>query len=208
MRLPEEFFGDLIPQRDLPAGRISEFEAKERANAHGEPITTKQFRLYRRFGLVQPGPDGRYEPVSINQLIAIKRTASYARQLARRTVFLRGYYQLFPVSPDKLHQALTELVPLVKQPARKLARVARHGRSLEATRERGRLLPPVKVWDPLFMRAPMEFIPQWAHGWYAMARDGIPAHYYPGPNPLGDIPFEEQVLLLAVLDLDRRSISL
>src|SRR4051812_6953684 len=106
MRLPEECFGELIPDRELPQGPISEYRAKALLADLGEPLTTRQVREFRNHGLLQPLPDGQYEPSVVNQLLAIKRTESYARQLARRTVFLRGDYLLFPVAAIHLRQAL------------------------------------------------------------------------------------------------------
>jgi hypothetical protein len=205
MQLPEAFFGELVPAKELPQEPISAYEARAQADARDEPVTSKQFDAFRASGLVVPRADGRYEPMVINQLVAIKRTAAYARPLARRTVFLRGNFLLFPVPPEKLVQALVALVPLVDRPARKIARIARSGLSSEATRDRSRRPPPVAEWVELIDQATPGLIGMWAAGWYAMATAAIPAHYLPARSPLDDIRLEEQVLCLAVLDLDRRA---
>jgi hypothetical protein len=63
----------------------------------------------------------------------------------------------------------------------------------------------VKEWQRLVDEVESSRIEAWTTGWYAMARDFIPAYYAPAINPLDDIPLEEQVLGLAILDLDRRS---
>jgi hypothetical protein len=119
-------------------------------------------------------------------------------------VFLRGDYLLFPVPADKLQQALIEMLPTVEGAARKLARISRWGLSPGARLVRQPPLPRVKEWEGLLRGAASELMHAWAVGWYAMARDFIPAYYAPKISPLDDIPFEEQVLLLAVLDLNRR----
>ena len=75
-----------------------------------------------------------------------------------------------------------------------VGRPIRHGR-----------LPTVKEWQPLLASVDPARIDAWTMGWYAMAREFIPSYFAPEPSPLDDIPLEEQVLCLAILDLDRRS---
>jgi hypothetical protein len=205
MRLPEDVFGDLIPDRQLPE-RLTIHAARELAEELAEePVTSAQFAAFANAGLVATvGDDGLLPGSVVNQLIAAKRAAGYARPLARRTVFLRGYHPLFPVSPDKLQQALIDLVPLIRQPARKLTRVARFGQSAERRRLRHRRLPVVEEWRGLLAGVEPSRIDAWAMGWYAMGREFIPSYWAPAPNPLADILLEDQVLCLAILDLDRR----
>lgn len=208
MLLPEHTFGELIPGPDLPA-RVTAYRARMLAAEYGEAVTSKQLRAFQRAGLTVPGgSDGTYEGVLVNQLIALKRTGRVVRPLPRRVVFLRGYYPLFPVSPDRLQQALVEMAPTVHGAARKLARLSRSGRSRGEASLRQPSLPPAKVWDGLLQGASPELVEAWATGWYAMARDVIPAYYAPRTSPLDDIPLEEQVLLLAILDLNQRQSGL
>ena len=206
MQLPEQIFGELIPERGLPE-RLTKHAARRLAEELAdESVTSVQYTSFAEAGLVAlPGSDHLLPGSAVNQLIAAKRTAAYARPLARRVVFLRGYHFLFPVPADKLQVALIALVPLVRQPARKLARVARYGQSNERLRHQRRRLPPVKEWADLISEVELSRIDAWAMGWYAMAREFIPSHYAPAPNPLDAIPLEDQVLCLAVLDIDRRS---
>jgi hypothetical protein len=206
VKTPEQVFGELIPERDLP-DRVTKHAARQLAEELAdEPVTSAQFAAFARAGLIAPpGPDRLLPGSAVNQLVAAKRASTYARPLARRVVFLRGYYFLFPVPADKLQQALIDLVPLVRQPARKLARVSRHGQSSDRGRLRHRRPPPVKEWATLIAEVDPARIDAWAMGWYAMAREYIPSHYAPAPNPLDAIPLEDQVLCLAVLDIDRRS---
>jgi hypothetical protein len=81
----------------------------------------------------------------------------------------------------------------------------RDGKSRESLRAHARPLPPVKEWSRLIARAPLGVLDSWAMGWYGDVRSGIPSFYAPSPSPLDDIPFEEQVLCIAILDLDRRT---
>jgi hypothetical protein len=206
MRLPEDIFGELIPARDLP-DRLTVHAARQLADElGGETVTSAQYDSFAGAGLVATAGDDRLLPGdAVNQLVAAKRAVAYARPIARRTVFLRGYHPLFPVPADKLQQALIEFAPLVRQPAVKLTRVARWGRSAEARRLRPRRLPPVKEWRGLLASISPALVDAWATGWYAMAREFIPSYFAPAPSPLDDIPLEEQVLCLAILDIDRRS---
>ncbi len=205
MRLPEEIFGDLIPERLLPE-RLTIHAARQLAEELAEePVTSAQYDAFAYAGLVATAGDDRLLPGSVvNQLVAVKRAAGYARPLARRTVFLRAYYPLFPVPAYKLQQALIDLVPLLRQPARTLARVARFRQPAGPQRLRRRRLPTVETWPHLLWRVDAERIDAWAAGWYAMVREFIPAYFAPAPNPLDDIRLEEQVLCIAILDIDRR----
>lgn len=205
MRLPEDTFGELIPESDLP-NRISAHKARELAEVLGEePVTTAQFERFARAGLIPPAAHDGFDGGVVNQLIAAKRAGGYARPIARRTVFLRGYHPLFPVPAEKLRNALVDFVPLIRKPAIKLARVANQGRSVEVRRLRPRRLPPVGQWQEMLTDIPPSLVDAWATGWYAMARDFIPSYFAPAPSPLEDIPLEDQVLCLAILDVDRRS---
>jgi hypothetical protein len=205
MRLPEETFGELIPARDLP-DRLTVHAARQLAELLGEePITTAQFQRFATAGLVPSAQDGVVSGDVVNRLIATKRAAGYARPIARRTVFLRGYHPLFPVPAEKLQKAMIDLVPMIRKPAVKLARVVRWGRSGELRQLRVRRPPPVKEWPGLLGSVSPSLIDAWTMGWYAMARDFIPSYFAPAASPLDDIPLEEQVLCLAILDIDRRS---
>jgi hypothetical protein len=206
MRLPEEIFGDLIPARDLPE-HLTVHAARQLAEELGEePVTSAQYNSFAQAGLVATVADDRLIPgEAVNQLVAAKRAAGYARPIVRRVVFLRGYAFLFPVAADKLQGALINLVPLVRKPAVKLARVARSSRSRGERRLRRHRLPPVKEWQGLLAGVNPSLVDAWAAGWYAMAREFIPSYFAPAPNPLDDVPLEEQVLCLAILDIDRRS---
>jgi len=205
MRLPEDTFGELIPERDLPNG-LSAHKARELAEVLGdEPVTTAQFERFASAGLISPATHDGLQAAVVNQLVAAKRAGRYARPIARRTVFLRGYHTLFPVPAAELRNALISLVPLTRKPAVKLARVANQGRSAEVRRLRPRRLPPVKEWQGMLTDITPSLVDAWATGWYAMARDFIPSYFAPASSPLDDIPLEEQVLCLAILDIDRRS---
>lgn len=208
MLLPEHTFGELIPASGLPES-IRPYRARMLAAENDEMVTTAQLRAFRRVGLiVPPGEDGTFDGRVVNQLIAIKRAGREVRPLARRVVFLRGYHLLFPVSADKLQQALIDMAPTVEGAARKLARMSRWGRSSGSGYLRQPPPPRVKEWEGLLRGALPELVEAWATGWYAMARDAIPAYYAPRVSPLDDIPLEEQVLVLAILDLSRRQFEL
>ena len=208
MLLPEDTFGELIPDSGLPQ-RVTAYGARMLADETGEAVTSAQLRAFHRVGLtVSPDQDGTFDGRLVNQLIALKRAGHHVRPLARRVVFLRGYHLLFPVSAEKLQQALIEMAPTVEGAARKLARMRRSGQSPAGSFLRRAALPRVKEWEALLRGATPELVDAWAVGWYAMARDAIPAYHAPAPSPLDDIALEEQVLLLAILDLSRRQFEL
>lgn len=202
---PNDITDRLIPEEEVGPGRVSEFRARELAAELGhEPVTHAQFAAFSRVGLIGPrGEDGRYSERIVPQLIAIKRAGRLVRPLARRVVFLRADDRLFPVASDKLLAALADLAPTIDQPARKLGRMARWGQPAGAGQPAGQP-PAVKEWPGLFSAADPARVDAWATGWYATARV-IAVYYDPSPGPLDDIPLEEQVLLLGVLDLARRA---
>jgi hypothetical protein len=167
----------------------------------GYPVTYAQFDSYRVAGLLpEPDASGRYPAWALGALLAVRRLSREVRALSRRVIRLGSDAVTFPVPPEKLRAAMLELVTIMTDRTRKMARVAR-----AASRGRPIRAPKVSTWKALVEAVPAEHIALWAPGWYAMVRDVIPTWSAPGPDPLADIAFEEQVTLYALLDLHQRS---
>jgi len=189
----------------LPTGLVqnprSESWLRDGAEAQGFSVTHAQFTSYQRAGVLPlADQSGRYPEWTLAALIRIRNLGSAVRPLPRRVIRLRGDWNLFPVSGANLKAAMLATIPSIKAPRRKLRRMAVDGKSQGDRRLRRRLPTPAE-WIALVERAPAERIEMWAVGWYAMVVNFIPAYHHPNPNPLADIPLEEQVILYAILDL-------
>jgi hypothetical protein len=187
-------FDDLIPTGVLPM--TPRTEGWLRTGAGG--VTRAQFVRYRDVGLL-PAPDanGRYPEWVKFALEAIRHEEAEARSLPRRAVRLRANAILFPVATEKLRQAMLDVIPSIRAPKQKLRRVHAATRRSRATT----VLPVVEGWPDILRGASDALFGARTPGWYAMASMVLPAQAWPEPSPLWGVPLEEQVILLAVLDL-------
>lgn len=191
----------MIPAHD---GTLSEFGAREGASARDCPVTHAQFVRYREAGLLgESNEAGRWPPTVVERLISIKALDASVRSLDRRAIYLNDERD-FPIAPEKLRTAMVNVVPTIRRPVQKLRLVARDGRSPAARNLRAVAVPPPGEWVRILRHAALDLFAALVPGWYAMARTVIPSLYADRPNPLADIPFEEQIVLYAIIDLSQR----
>jgi hypothetical protein len=191
-------------------------------------LSHAQLQRFVAVGLLPPsGDDGRWPSRTLVALIRIVRLGRTVTSLDRRLLRLRRDYHAFPVEPSNLRAAMVRLVPSIDAPVRKLRFVADYARSPMPTARqlpvvrvralgrvdpnvrrarplRGQRLPSPEVWAGILRSVDAERVGMWAVGWYAWLGDVIPAHYAPEPDPLAWIPFEERVILYAILDIAAR----
>lgn len=196
-------YGDLIPDLHSQDETRSEYRLRTESVHLGYSVTHAQFRAYVAVGLLsRPDANGRWPAAAIETLVAIRGLSDAVRSLDRRLVRLADRH---PVSTDALLQAMIEVTSTMKGRGRKLRILASAGRSPAISQLRRPPLPRVKEWVTLLSGADVKLVDAWRPGWYAMVREVIPAWYAPGPSPLAFIPFEEQVVLYAILDLSQRT---
>lgn len=140
-----------------------------------------------------------------------RRLESGARSLPRRVLRLRADFLRFPIDSASVQRAMVAVAPSVthtRQKARMVeAAVAALGarigggehRSSPSTRHPD---TPQRVWPELLANAKPEVVEARVAGWYAWANWVLPAYRDSGAPDLSAIPIEEQVLILAVRDLD------
>jgi hypothetical protein len=188
-------------------------------------LTYKQMARFIAVGLIPPaGADDRWPARTLVALIRVVRLGRTVNSLDRRLVRMRRDYQYFPIDPEKLRAAMVRIVPAIEAPVRKMRTVAEYARSpLPAVRPlpvvRARVLgrvdpnlrrrrplreqriPHREEWTAILEGVPAERIGMWAVGWYAWLGSVLPSHYGPASDPLAAIPFEERVVLYAILDI-------
>ena len=191
--------GELLPDW-RPVKPRSENWLREGAGALGYPTTSTQFRDYQEAGLLpEPDEEGRYPECGLTSLIRIRAHSHSVRSIPRRVVLLRADFLFFPVPTEKLRRAMVAMIPTIEQPVRKLGRVSR---VLGPNRRgAGAKLPRPDTWAEILVGVADELFEMRSPGWYAMAMAVLPANAWPEPSPLWGIPTEDQIVLMAILDL-------
>jgi hypothetical protein len=164
-----------------------------------------QLKAFAEWGLLDRDARG-YAADSLDRLPSILEAGSDARSMPRRVVRLRGNHDLFPVPPEPLRRAMVELAPTISRPIRKLARVLAAQRAFaerigqRGTPRKGRL-PAAASWPALLRSVPLAVLDSRVMAWYQLVAAVLPTYLKDSGHDLSDIPIEEQVVLLAVLDL-------
>ena len=174
-------------------------------DTYGRTVSDEQLDEFADWGLLERQGAG-YAPGSEARLIAILKAGRQARLLPRRVLRLRANHDRFPVPAEPLRRAMVKLAPTIARPMRKLARVEAARAAFAQTigqraAVRPRRLPSVSTWGELIGAAPLGVFDSWATGWYQLASAVLPVYLKDTPHELKDLPIEEQVVLLAVLDL-------
>ncbi len=123
--------------------------------------------------------------------------------LSRRVVRLRSDAILFPIRAEHVQEAMLDVLPTIEAAISKLKRVAAATKTDIRTLDQGRL-PYREEWRGLLRSREFRPFEVWLTTWYLMVGTLVPAWSIPGPNPIADIPIEEQVILYGVHDMSRR----
>lgn len=199
----------LTPDRDQPPGSsvgISGWALRLYVeDRYGRTVSDEQLDEFADWGLLERQGAG-YAPGSKERLIAILAAGAEARLLPRRVLRLRANHDRFPVPAEPLLRAMVKLAPTIRRPMRKLARVEAARAAFaqvigQRAAARTRRLPQGSTWGELLASAPLGVFDSWATGWYQLASAVLPVYLKGTPHALDDLPIEEQVVLLAVLDL-------
>ncbi len=175
------------------------------ADTYHRAVSDEQLDEFVDWGLLERSDSG-YARGSEERLIAILDAGASARLLPRRVLRLRANHDQFPVPAEPLHRAMVKLAPTIRRPIRKLARMEAARAAFEQvigqrSAARARRLPPVSSWSGLLESAPLGVFDSLTTGWYQLASAVLPVYLKGTSHTLDDIPIEEQVVLLAGLDL-------
>jgi hypothetical protein len=170
----------------------------------GHEVSNEQLKLIAAWGLLSAS-SGRYAPDSVDRAAAVLEAEPQARPLFRRVVLLRGDFLRFPVPIEPLRRALIRLAPTIRRPMRKLRQVERAWAVMVARLSGRALAPPRRLlpasqWAEHIDSVPVETAAGRVAGWYAWARDILPAYAKEIDLDLSKIPLEERVLMTALLD--------
>ena len=200
----------------------SEWKVRQEAEERGYPTSHSQFDSYVRWGLIQPLPDGGWDPSMADRLVQIRQAEDWARPLPRRVVLLRSNFFDFPVPDEILREAMIEMASprSISAPVRKMRVIDAAGnrwaefigasaRAALRPNKRGRRdLPPPATWRGI-LRNPavgLEAFKGQAHFAYHLNRlyttSGLPEW----PDDAG-VPLEERIVMLMVLSLRRRPLQ-
>lgn len=189
---------------------LSGWEVRQRLTNDGYFVSDDQLDSFEAWGLITRAPDGRWPPPTVGLVAKVLEAATDARLLARRVLRLRADFAIFPIAGAHVRQAMLEAVPTVKRPVRNLNRVARalevlgqrYAGAPARRRRKQRLIRPRHAeWRTVLERvSPLEFDAR-ATGWYALAQSVLPDLVRGTSNSIDDIPIEDRVVALAVLDV-------
>jgi hypothetical protein len=99
---------------------------------------------------------------------------------------------------------MIEVIPTIEQARQKLGRMKAVGFTPKTSMRTRVGLPPRTAWAGILTGVPIELFNMWTPGWYGSVHMVIPSLYAPQPNPVAAIPFEEQIICYAVLDITWR----
>jgi hypothetical protein len=189
----------------------SAWKVREQSGTSG-----RQFGAYARWGLIQPFEDGSWAPETIELVAAIEEAREHARQLDRRTVWLRRDYLKFPVPNNKLREAMISIAGSrsISSPRRKISLVLRlweeqsRPRADSAIRRahreptRVRRLPAPDTWKAILRNRNVTDEVFGAQASHAYLLDHQFAESIPGWAAA--MPLEERVVIILVLNLSPR----
>lgn len=190
------------------ASGFTRYQLRMRAAELDIEVRYGQFETYIGKGLL---PDPKVEPWTEEEIVPrfllVHELDSRARSLDRRVVIL--YLERYPVPPVKLRNAMVGMLPTIRTPARKMARITAAGRWFGATHGDGSPLgksemlpadwqpPRPSEWPHILLVADPEVF---AH------RLGITQYYAlllatlgkGTPHALDDLDPEEKLVLLMI----------
>lgn len=190
---------------------MSTWHLRERLEAEsGIWVKPTQLDSYRKWGLISRRSDKRWDPQVVGQVTTIHRVAAEEPRLLslpRRVVYLRGDYLSFPVPDGTVREAIVAMLP-IRAGYRKIRRVntvfnrwADYRRGAVVPVKRPGWKPPrPPQWTTLLTdprRIPvieMHFVGIFF--WLRVMQDLGESIGY----DLDDIPFEERVLLLTLIN--------
>lgn len=182
---------------------------RQEAAGQGCPTNYWQVKAYARCGLIRPYTDGTWPPETVELLCLIKEAAAQAWPLPRRAVLLRRDYLRFPVSDEKLREAMVAMSGprSIKAPRRKLRQVRRGWEALApgppgTLRRSLAALPEPRAWPALLRdkRISDDVFGSQARFAYRLD-DQFMASQIGGWPENEVIPVEERILLLMVMNL-------
>lgn len=175
-----------------------------RRGSHGP--RGRQWDGYREWGLIpEPGPDGWDEEV-VERLIEVDQLGGAIRSLPRRLLVLSN--PRYSRTPALTRRAMQKVIPTIRQPIRKMERMQRAHvvRSSGPSPRRYKGAPterPVlrarKTWAAALDEVPEEHFGRLAHSGFYFA-DALVAAVAGTADDISDIPREEQLILVAVID--------
>lgn len=191
---------------------FTESRLRTLAEERDYPVSHKQFSDYRKAGLI-PEPEGRqWSGEVIERLILVRKLGKKVRSLPRRVILLRDHLN-FPVEPEKLRQAMIDLIPLIRTPAAKMRRIdtacvywgnfeAAGGPPLKGmTLLHGWKPPQLDQWQEMLREGDAAYFDLRAGMQYYFVQAVLPVYVANTPYNLDDILEEEQVTLLTIRDL-------
>ncbi len=189
--------------------RLTARQLRDRAG-----VSWRQLRDFRAAGVVgEPDESGRWSAEAVAALVRARELERVegVRPLPRRVVRLRC--EGFPVTGDKLRDAMRAIAPTVPQPVRTMRRLLRARRLLaeptlaalppreQARRERAAWQPPPpERWVDTLNRSNPEAV-GWRFWQWCLAVQWARERTRGTPDDVMDIPLEEAVLLFAIQDI-------
>lgn len=191
---------------------LNESQLRRQAGNKGYPVSGRQLRDFQHWGLIpSPDADGRWPDDTVDTLVTVRARGNEIRSLPRRVILLRC--DGLPISADHLKDAMRDVAPTIRQPMRKLRRVARARRLLaepaaaQLTDQEWRAweqttgkIPEAAQWPGVLSQATGEGVARrFSDRWYLSAlwmRERTRNTRY----DVSDLPLEEMLTMLAVLD--------
>jgi len=170
----------------------------------GGDFSTRQLEEFLSWGLIERGPDG-WLPDTSDRLRVIRATGLVARSLPRRTLRIYATEPGFPIPAWAFKRAMLELAPMIERAIRKLTTVARARAEMAkpgpAAAVRAGDLPRQRDWERVLAAADEGGVERLRMSWASQATTVLPAYALAAEINLSDIPIEERVVLIALLDL-------
>ncbi len=191
---------------------LTESRLRTLAEERGYPVSHMQFQQFWKAGLLPEPQEGRWSEDTVDRLVIVRRLSETVRSLPRRVIRLRDHLN-FPVEPEKLRQAMVDLIPLIGTPATKMRRIdaacvywgnfeAAGGPPLKGmTLPHGWKPPRLNQWQEILQEGDAAYFDRRAGMQYYFVQAVLPVYVANTPYNLDDILEEEQVTLLTIRDL-------
>lgn len=193
--------------------RLNESQLRAHAAAKGFPVSGRQFRDFRHWGLIpSPDTDSRWPASTVDTLVTIRARGNEIRSLPRRVILLRCDGLSIPA--DRLRSAMRDVAPTIRRPVRAMRRVARARRLLGEPTAARLTEREWRVWEQTTWKIPEPS--QWPDILDSATEEGIDRRvgirWYLAalwmrelgrdtPYDLSDIPLEEMLTMMAIQDV-------